>query len=162
MIFCGIDPGLSGAIAMITESNEIVGKFKMPTIKNVKGKNEIDLTEVVKIFQNYEIMFAILERVHAMPKNGAVSMFTFGRSFGMIEGVIAALKIPYALVSPQTWQKEILKDFNRDDDSKQSSILHAKRMFPKDDFRPTERAKVDDSNITDAVNIALYAKLKFN
>ena len=37
---------------------------------------------------------AIIEKVGAMPGQGVSSMFQFGRSVGMVEGVLAALQIP--------------------------------------------------------------------
>jgi hypothetical protein len=35
------------------------------------------------------------------------AMFTFGRGFGRIEGVLSALRIPFVMVTPQRWQKAL-------------------------------------------------------
>ena len=50
-------------------------------------------------------MLACLESVHAMPKQGVTSMFTFGENFGFWKGVLRACCIPYILCTPQRWQK---------------------------------------------------------
>src|SRR5690606_16808140 len=48
---------------------------------------------------------AYVERVSAMPGQGVSSMFNFGMGYGVIQGVLASLGIPYTLVTPQTWKK---------------------------------------------------------
>lgn len=72
-------------------------------------------------------LVAVLENVHAMPKQGVTSSFNFGRGFGLWEMGLIALKIPYTLVAPQTWKRELLADMSKD---KGSSILRAKQLFP--------------------------------
>jgi hypothetical protein len=162
MVFGGFDPGLQGAFVFIDESGKLLGKYKMPIVKNPKGKTEINVKEVVKIIEAHSPTFIMIESVHAMPFQGVTSMFSMGRGLGILEGVVSALRIPYNKCSPQSWQKEILRDFNRGDDSKAASIINAERMFPDADFRATERCKKIDDGLTDAANIALYAKKNFN
>jgi crossover junction endodeoxyribonuclease RuvC len=48
---------------------------------------------------------AMFERVNAMPGQGVTSVFSFGRSSGIVEGVLAALAIPTHIITPQVWQK---------------------------------------------------------
>ena len=84
-----------------------------------------------------------------------------GRGLGILEGIIVALELPYIKVAPQTWQKEILRDFNRGDDAKTASIINAERMFPQVTFMASERCTKVDNNLTDATNIALFAKKTF-
>jgi len=40
-----------------------------------------------------------------MPGQGVSSVFSFGKSAGIIEGILAAEKIPMVLVTPQKWKK---------------------------------------------------------
>jgi len=40
-----------------------------------------------------------------MPGQGVTSVFSFGRSVGIIEGVLATMLIPVDIVTPQAWQK---------------------------------------------------------
>ncbi len=91
---------------------------------------------------------AVVERVSAMPGNGAVSMFNFGRSYGDVRGVIGALDIPLHFVTPQKWKKHFGLTSDKD-----QSRLRAIRMFPAvaDQFK----RKKDDGR-AEAALIALY------
>ena len=48
---------------------------------------------------------AYVELVSSMPGQGVASMFSFGHSAGVIQGVLGALEIPVVMVTPQTWKK---------------------------------------------------------
>src|ERR1035437_7770475 len=110
--FIGIDPGKGGAIGCLYDNKiahahtPLAGKeydiAKMVDL--VKGANK------VPVFAGSEDLFCVIEKVHAMPGQGVVSMFTFGYGFGLWVGIVASLRIPYILVAPQTWKKEMLKD----------------------------------------------------
>ncbi|MCZ2128574.1 MAG: hypothetical protein LC099_12520 [Anaerolineales bacterium] len=54
-------------------------------------------------------------------------MFSFGRSFGAIEGVLGALAIPYVHVSPQKWKSK--GGFHSKDKDEPRSVLI--RRFPQ-------------------------------
>jgi crossover junction endodeoxyribonuclease RuvC len=105
----GIDPGISGAIAYIAD--DYVDTADMPIMTKSSGKgNQVDpytlhslLTTFVR--QGRKIERAYVESVHAMPGQGVSSVFSFGKSAGIIEGILAAEKIPMVLVTPQKWKK---------------------------------------------------------
>ncbi len=99
--FLGIDPGKSGGIAVV--HNESMTAHKMPDTPH-------DLAELLDaICDRYttggDTPLAIVEQVHSMPKQGVSSTFKFGTNFGMIQGVLAAMKIPYEFVTPTVWQR---------------------------------------------------------
>jgi hypothetical protein len=108
--FLGIDPGVSGGFGIFGDCPEA---HAFPKTKIECWKLLRDLRE------RCNIQFAVLEEVHAMPmeridtitgkiiKQGATSIFTFGRSFGFLEGILIASGIKFQEVSPQTWQKII-------------------------------------------------------
>jgi hypothetical protein len=50
---------------------------------------------------------AVLEHVHSSPQMGVKSAFTFGQSFGHVLGILDANEVPYLLVRPQKWQKDM-------------------------------------------------------
>jgi len=157
MIFIGIDPGLQGALVAINENYTVLGKFKAPILKNEKGKNLYDVPQMVEILKQFNPNLVVLEKSQAMPGQGVSSMWAIGRGYGLWEGIIAALGYPYKLVHPKTWQKEILKDYDKSD-TKQASTLYAGRTFPNESFKATDRCTKIDNNITDAVCMAVYAK----
>ena len=73
MIILGVDPGKSGALAFYDPDADTVDVFDMPVVDG-----EVNAAEVARIIRGFKPKFAIIERVHAMPKNGAVSMFKTG------------------------------------------------------------------------------------
>ena len=102
----GIDPGAaSGAIAIIVDG-ELLDVVDMPCADGV-------IAATLLAFELREAAMAgmddrptvVIEKVHAMPKQGVSSTFKFGRSLGVIEGVVAALGWPVVWVTPQTWKK---------------------------------------------------------
>ena len=72
-------------------------------------------------------IFAMLENVHSMPKQGVASSFKFGRNFGNLEGLLTGSKIPFDYVTPQKWQKELGCLSHGDKNVTKSK---AQRLFP--------------------------------
>src|SRR6516162_7770788 len=107
MRFGGIDPGISGAIAFLDpaapQGLEVVD---MPTLTLAAGKRAVDVHALAALLGS-PVDHVFLERAQAMPKQGTTSMFNYGRSFGLIEGILAARGIPYTLVSPVSWKRAL-------------------------------------------------------
>lgn len=107
-IIIGIDPGVAGAIAVV--SSDHVRCIDMPTVE-VRGKRLVDaatLADELHAIQGVQcIGMAILEHVQGVQQSGATSAFSFGRSFGVLEGILAGLSIPTTLVRPQAWTKAL-------------------------------------------------------
>ena len=109
MIYIGIDPGLNGAIAFLDTEKGHLSIVDMPTLevkRNNKAKREVSplgLAQIIMACSNP--VGAVLERVGAMPGQGVTSVFSFGRSVGVVEGVLAAYHIPITITHPQAWQK---------------------------------------------------------
>ena len=153
MKIIGIDPGLSGAIAVM-EDNKIKDIFDMPVMpegkKNKRQLNSAQLVTLIKgnIKSNEEII-VIVEQVNAMPGQGVTSMFNFGQTFGAIKGVCAALELPIFFVRPSKWKKH----FELINSSKDSSRTKAIEMYPK---LSNQLAKKKDVNKSDAILIARF------
>lgn len=100
-IVLGIDPGISGAIAALNaDTGAIVWVEDMPAIdKHVNAAALADLLE------GESIRIAAVEAVHAMPKQGVTSSFNFGRSYGVVLGVLAAKDAPVLHLRPAQWKK---------------------------------------------------------
>jgi crossover junction endodeoxyribonuclease RuvC len=106
----GVDPGLSGAIAFYYPSHpEMISVYDMPSI----GK-EVNCAELRLLINQHRPDYAVVESVHAMPKQGVSSSFNFGMSYGMMRGVIAACGISQHLVSPVKWKKFFLLTSDKD------------------------------------------------
>lgn len=96
----GIDPGLSGALGFYFPAVSRVALEDLPL-----ADGEINAPALAARLRAFEPAMIVLERVHAMPKQGVSSTFKFGVSFGAVRGVIGAVGIPLYLVSPTVWKK---------------------------------------------------------
>jgi len=94
-IIFGLDPGKSGAIAMLCGGS--VHTFKL-------DNTEADIADWLRQWHLPD-SFAAIEKVGAMPKQGVSSTFKFGRNYGFLRGLLIALKIPFEEVTPQKWQR---------------------------------------------------------
>ena len=65
-------------------------------------------------------------------------------------------EIPYQLVRPQKWQKQLFQGMIVKD-TKIASAEWCKRKYPKYDFRRTQRCKIPHDGKTDSCCIANYA-----
>ena len=131
MKIIGIDPGLSGAIAIL-ENNKVLRIFDMPVMsEGKKNKRQINSALLVNILKdnisNNEEISVVIEQVNAMPGQGVTSMFNFGQTFGAIKGICAALQLPIFFVRPSKWKKH----FELINSSKDASRTKAIEMYPK-------------------------------
>jgi crossover junction endodeoxyribonuclease RuvC len=104
----GIDPGLHGAVAFYTPSSLHVAD--MPTFTLARGgktRLDIDTHGLYRLLLDSRIATVYVEQVGAMPGQGVSSVFAFGKGFGIILGILAALGVPYNLVPPQRWKKAL-------------------------------------------------------
>lgn len=106
----GIDPGLSGALALLSPEGNVLAIEDMPTIEvviNGKKRRNMPPVALANIIRILAPQKAFLENVGVRPGEGAVGAFSFGRNLGQIEGVLAALQIPTTLVHPATWKRRM-------------------------------------------------------
>ena len=151
MTILGIDPGASGGIAFFSMQRGLLSIFDMPTVEVKRGgknKREVSAAMLNAIIGARDIDAAFVEKVGAMPGQGVSSMFQFGRSVGMIEGVLAALEIPTNYVTPQGWQKAVGARGGKD-----ASRARAAELFPA--YAANFTRKKDDGR-ADAALIAWY------
>lgn len=153
-IYIGIDNGINGAMTVMKDG-KIIDKIIMPTILSTKNKKEYDMQGIIKFLEKYIKATVILEKAHAMPILGSVQAFNFGRGYGIMLGILSALKMSYTIVHPKTWQKSMFRDINHKD-TKQASAIIAQRLFPNENFRATERSKKVHDGITDSALICYF------
>jgi crossover junction endodeoxyribonuclease RuvC len=103
----GIDPGLDGAIAVLTEDGALLAIHDMPTIAGEGAKNRRSISSplLAHIIRTAAPVKAYCELVGPRPTDGVVGAFGFGRSRGQIEGVLAALCVPVEMIAPPTWKR---------------------------------------------------------
>ncbi len=153
MRIVGIDPGLSGAIAIL-EDKKVLSIFDMPVMaegkKNKRQLNSAQLANIIKEnINNVEDLAVVVEQVNAMPGQGVTSMFNFGQTFGSIKGICAALNLPIYFVRPSKWKKH----FDLINSSKDASRTKAIEMYPS---LVNQLSKKKDVNKSDAILIARF------
>ena len=154
MYTIGIDPGKKGGIIILDNKQYIISKHVMPVIGNTK--KEYDVKMLYDILGQYEgIATCYLERAQPQGNNGPKQAFMTGYGYGILQGILTALQIPFQIVAPRTWQKKIFEGLNSDD-TKLASALFCKRRWPKENWVATERSVKIHDGLTDAACIAYY------
>ena len=153
MKIIGIDPGLSGAIAVL-EDNKVLNIFDIPVMsEGKKNKRQLNSALLVSLLKENinkdEEVAVVVEQVNAMPGQGVTSMFNFGQTFGALKGICAALELPIFFVRPSKWKKY----FELINSSKDASRTKAIEMYPK---LSNQLSKKKDVNKSDAILIARF------
>ena len=121
IVTVGIDPGKEGAAALMQNG------------KPVDLIDWVDGPTVARQFHMWADLYAIdlviLERVHAMPRQGGVSQFSFGNNYGWWQGFLDGARLPYAEVLPTVWQKNNFIP-RKNSQSDKPSLTVARRLWP--------------------------------
>lgn len=122
-LYLGIDPGLSGGIALLSDGCAPL-YWKMPAT----DRDLFDLLEPLEVRNALtDTVHCILERVSASPQMGVTSAWTFGRGYGKIEMALCAARIPFDYVQPAKWQ-QVMGCRTKGD--KNISKARAQQVFP--------------------------------
>ena len=171
-VYIGIDVGKDGGIVVLDKSGNIVSQSTIPKIGNRVDYKK--LCEFFNEFSNHEATVGI-EDVHSIFGTSAKSNFSFGMIKGVKIGIIEAMGFRYTMVQPKTWQKRVwitddkvykpkkpnAKTNRKQIDTKKTSLLAAKRLFPIADLRRTSRCENWHDGLVDAALIAWYMKLEY-
>lgn len=131
MIILGADPGLHGAIAIFNTETGDMAIDDMPIFSLKRGgktKNELDPSSLARIIDPWSarIQCAFVEQVGAMPSEGVSSVFSFGKSYGILIGILAAKFIPVTFVAPIVWKKAMKVSASKD-----GARARASQVFPR-------------------------------
>ena len=126
-LFCGIDPGISGAVGFLTADGTFARVFDMPVVTGTTGRKQVDGLGLAAILRRYPPAMTIVERVGPRPGEGAVGAFGFGHGLGMVQGVLSALELPYEFVQPAIWKRAAGIPSGSD---KAVSVTTAKQLIP--------------------------------
>jgi hypothetical protein len=146
-VFIGIDPGVAGGLASITEAG-VVFSVPMP-------KTEADLLQVLRDMQAAPLsdrVHAVLERVSSSPQMGVSSAFTFGKGYGGLRMALIATGIPFDEAVARRWQPVVGVVYPKGTpygERKRLSRQRAQELFPGLEITPA---------VADAILIAEYAR----
>lgn len=143
----GIDPGVKGGIAWTDEK----GVHCVPMLED---QDLAALFRKISTDVDMKNFIVVVEKGQAFPQQGVVSMFNYGKTCGIIEGILLALGYRHILVIPQEWKREILSGTTHD---KEAAIAFCKRFFPEINLRPGAKRK-DHDGMADALAIMEYGR----
>lgn len=104
-LFCGIDPGLGGAVGFVDEAGAFAAVHDMPTLPTSTGRRQLDPAALAEIMRRYNPAFTLVERVGPRPGEGASSAFAFGWVFGGMLATLCTLALPHTTINPATWKR---------------------------------------------------------
>lgn len=179
-ISIGIDIGSDGAYAIFVDNKLQYGKIPYVSEEpDMRALFDIIFEAIPFLNEDEEFnMHAVIEDLHSVYGSSAKSNFEFGKNNGLIIGMLQVAEIPFTKIGPKKWQKEMWQGIrpvevlvkgkvNKDGspkkkvDTKATSLIAAKRLFPKETFLATERSKVPHNGIVDAVLIAEFCRRHF-
>ena len=154
MAIIGIDPGLTGALAVI--NGELAYILDTPSGK-VNGKTayfEAEMGDLLDgiVDANRSDFHVFIERQQAMKGQGVSSTFRTGYGYGLWRGLIAGLNLQLTEVSPASWKKAVGLPTGSD---KNASRKRAQELFPQ---LTRDLARVKDHGRADALLIAEHGR----
>ena len=164
-LFMGIDPGISGACALLDAEKKTVRFWDTPVLSIKVGKkfknvpNAYAMAAILREANADGDLMVVIEKVNAMPdtgtgaRMGATSAFSFGMGFGLWLGILAALEIPHQQVHPATWKSKIMSGMSKEKDA---SRVRAMELYPQ---AAKDLSRKKDHGRGDALLLARYAWL---
>lgn len=97
--FGGVDPGGTGALAIVNQSGQMVAVEAMPM------QDKRVTAALLRPWTEIDVELWGIEHVASMPKQGLQSMFNFGARWGVVHGALGARHRAVIDVRPATWKK---------------------------------------------------------
>ena len=177
-IVLAIDPDKQGAMVLLREKT-ILKCVVMPLVQSTKAKDLYDLDAIKQFFlncirENAPSIIAI-EKQSPFPNvfvgadekpcltcgrigKSTGSLANYNRGYAAVfEMLCVAIGLRYALIAPQTWQAEMLRDVSHAKDTKQAALVVAKRLWPNRTWLATERSRKPHKGLIDAALIGAFA-----
>ena len=153
----GVDPGITGGICLMDTLDRVIEVIDMPTMTLNGKKNQVNpaaLAGQVRCWigdKDLSGFTAVIEKVAARPGQGVSAMFNFGMGYGAVLGVMAAIGVPYILVTPQAWKKRagLIKQ------EKDVARTFCQQLYPGVDLKHK-----NDIGRADAILIARFGRME--
>lgn len=156
-IVIAIDPGVNGGLAVLTESGDLIDTFRMPSVlgDGPKGRRAVSAALLADIINKSQATHAFCELVGPRNTDGVVQAWSFARTVGVIEGVLAAVGIPVTFIPPVTWKRGC--DIPPGAENKDIARSRALAIWPREAHRFALKKDVD---IAEACLIGHYGLRK--
>lgn len=138
MIYIGIDPGMTGAVAFIDRTTGEAKVFDLPVRSDEHRIDGLALALLMRKHAPASIGgTVILEKLHARAGGGGMQqMGSMMKTVGIILGAVDCTKFPLLEVTPQKWKSKfglVSKHGEKKTDAqrKAESLKVARRLFPQ-------------------------------
>lgn len=149
MLILGIDIGATGAIALL-RGEELICVEDMPCLNDgPAGRRAVNGVLLSDIIVKTGAAKAFVEFVGARPGEGATGAFAFGRSRGVVEGVLGAHGITTSFITPASWKRTVGLAAGKDKDASRSLAI---QLWPK---HADKLARVKDDGRAESALIAI-------
>jgi crossover junction endodeoxyribonuclease RuvC len=127
MVFVGVDPGLTGAIASLSEDGKLItiSDYVIDKTGRICSESLLNIMMAIKDYHCDQKVTCCLEKSQSMSSQGVTSMFNYGVTYGII---YSTLKI-----SPKKWKKEFDLNSNKKAGiikTKEDAVDIAIKLFP--------------------------------
>jgi hypothetical protein len=160
-VYVGLDPGMTGGLAAVSESGELLGVAAMPRVNGSTGPQDYHaIKEWFVSVKKLGKVEAALERVSVRPGEGVKSTLTAGTNWGFLKGMLVAIGARYVEPTPQSWKKALglpKRSGKERKKGKEDAVVLATQLFPGINLTPG-RKRVPHDGMADAVLIAEYAR----
>lgn len=150
----GVDPGGTGALALLTGNGMDVMVADMPTFRVTRGKSaklELDVHGLSDLLEQWAPDHCFFEKVGGMTGESASSSFNFGRIAGAAEALCKAHGARFVFVAPHVWKKAMGLVKAQKDDSR----AKATDLWPG---AAKEFRRVKDDGRAEAALLAEYGR----
>ena len=131
MTILGIDPGATGAVALLTQAGDLLDVRDMPVLPSGPGqRDEISAHGLAAIVREWQPARAYVELIGPMRHDGAKQAFGFGVSKATILATLAVLVIPVDLIAPAVWKRHARIPAGKDGDPKGAARVEGTRRWP--------------------------------
>jgi crossover junction endodeoxyribonuclease RuvC len=145
----GLDPGLSGGLALLSPDGLLVER--MPIVGASGSKKRIDIAAFMALLKAWEPDTVWIEEPMAVARQSSLSHLTTGRNWGLLVGIIMAKEYRLNTVRPNVWKTTL-----RCPSDKVMARARATEIFPAHSHC---WAKKCEDGCAEAALIAYYGSL---
>ena len=167
--YLGIDPGLSGGFAVVS-GDTIRYKMAMPTLSFTREedtiKTEIDRDGVLSILSTLPPhTHVVIEAQEAYRKQNITSTCTTCKNYGMLLMALTVARYYITEVPANVWHEHygiVSAKKSGGASTKAQAFAIAQTIYPREDFRKSDRAYKFYDGVVDATLIAKYCQSRFS
>lgn len=130
-VYAGIDPGFTGALAIINERGQVLEVTDAPMLKHVRKMDRVAVREICERIAKLRPDRLAIEQVHGMPGDGGAAAFKFGEGYEVWKSALYYAGIEPMELSPMKWKARLCLPGKRTNyQSKKLSVMRARELFP--------------------------------